>query len=881
MESPERLQTICKAALQSKGLEEYSKRLDDELYEVEAQGEFDYLLDLYDNNTKFANNENNLFIAYLLDIVTDWNPEEGFDYVQGEFPDVDIDYLPEVRDYLKNQWAAEKYGQENICSIGTYGTLGIKSAMLDMAKIYGYEKSDIQAITVKMEDKDDDGNLLEWDKALELYPDFKKYCDEHQEVAESAKMLLDRNRSGGVHAGGLIVANCPISDFVPLEVRSVKKDNPKGHIVSAWSEGQSTQDLQPVGLIKFDLLVVNGLKQYGMGAKLVKERYGLSGICCHEGGMDWSDTSYLNDPKALAMANDADLKGIFQFDSDVLRKMVKAGGVTSFDDLPAYSSLNRPGPLNMKMDQTFCERKQGAAYNIHPLMKPILGGSYGVMIYQEQVMKMLNVVGGIPLIHCEKIRKAISKKKEDQFAKYKEQFIVNGQKKMGVSEDFMNDLWDQIEAFAAYGFNKSHAYAYAYISARQLWLKAHYPLEFFCAVLDCEKKQEKIKTYKIDAKKHGVEVCGVHINKSKESFVIDDDNKIYFGFGKIKGVGKEVAARIVEGQPYSSFSDFLNRWGTESKVIKPLIALGAFEEDYDNVTLYKFYEFFKDHQQKRRSRQKRNVTSMEKYQNDLEDILAKYLPNPDLFGELNQFDDEEIESRWKQIFGEMIVEEEYKYKGQIRTRNVSIYKKILGIVTKRDTSIRTFEEREKDDDERPPHIEQFNPNKYIIDKATEKLITNPKDAESEFYGFTWVHELEESPNYTGLTFEEFEARQVPKGPVEVKILKPPKMKTSRKGNVYWSMQVEDATNKEAWITIWEDDYERFADDFIKDSLVRIWVQPPFGGFNSYNLDSPKKHERARVLPANKADDHRVFVMEKKEDKKTPIKDENPHEFEII
>ena len=237
MESPERLQTICKAALQSKGLEEYSKRLDDELYEVEAQGEFDYLLDLYDNNTKFANNENNLFIAYLLDIVTDWNPEEGFDYVQGEFPDVDIDYLPEVRDYLKNQWAAEKYGQENICSIGTYGTLGIKSAMLDMAKIYGYEKSDIQAITVKMEDKDDDGNLLEWDKALELYPDFKKYCDEHQEVAESAKMLLDRNRSGGVHAGGLIVANCPISDFVPLEVRSVKKDNPKGHIVSAWSEG--------------------------------------------------------------------------------------------------------------------------------------------------------------------------------------------------------------------------------------------------------------------------------------------------------------------------------------------------------------------------------------------------------------------------------------------------------------------------------------------------------------------------------------------------------------------------------------------------------------------------------------------------------------------
>jgi len=376
----ERITKLCQEALEAKGLQKFSKRLEDELYEVEAQAEFEYLLGLYDNKTRFKNNENNLLIAYLLDIVPDWSPDEDFKFIQGEFPDIDIDYMPEVRDHLKKVWAAERYGQENICSIGTYGTLGIKSAMLDMAKIHGFDKQEIQAITVKMEDKDDEGKLLEWDKALEMYSDFKDYCDNHAEVAECAKMLIDRIRSGGVHAGGLIIANCPISDFVPLEVRSVKKENPKGVIVSAWSEGQATQDLQPVGLIKFDMLVVNGLKQYGIGAKLVKERHNLPGICHHEGGLDWSDISYLNDKKAIEMANKADLKAIFQFDSDGMRKMVKSGGVRCFDDIPAYSSLYRPGPLNMGMEKTFCERKQGReTYTIKPLMRPILGNTYGII----------------------------------------------------------------------------------------------------------------------------------------------------------------------------------------------------------------------------------------------------------------------------------------------------------------------------------------------------------------------------------------------------------------------------------------------------------------------------------------------------------------------
>lgn len=877
----ERLVDLCKSALESKGLQKYSKRLEDELYEVDAQAEYDYLLNLYETKTKFSDNENNMLIPYLLDIVPNWDSESDFVFIQGEFPDIDIDYLPEVRDYLKKVWAAERYGQENICSIGTYGTLGIKSAMLDMAKIHGLDKQEIQAITVKMEDKDDEGKLLEWDKALEMYPEFNEYCNQNPEVASTAKMLIDRNRSGGVHAGGLIIANCPISNFVPLEVRSVKKDQPKGVIVSAWSEGQATQDLQPVGLIKFDLLVVNGLKQYGMGAKLVKERHNLPGICCHEGQLDWSDISYLNDKKAIEMANKADLKAIFQFDSEGIRKVVKSGGIRCFDDIPAYSSLYRPGPLNMGMDKTFCERKQGReAYTIKPLMLPILGNTYGVMIYQEQVMQILNVVGDIPLIHCEKIRKAISKKKEKEFIKYKEQFIINGQKNLGVDEEFMIDLWNQIEAFAAYGFNKSHAYAYAYIASRQLWLKAHYPLEFYCAVLACEKDQSKIKDYKIDAAKHGVAIHGVHINKSKVEFSIQD-NEIYFGFNKIKGIGTDIAHKIVEGQPYTSFADFLNRFGTELKVVKPLIALGVFEEPYDRVTLYKFFEFFKENQKKRKDRQKRSLTSLDNYKNQLEDVLITYLPDMSRFDELNKFDDPEVEKKWEEIFGKMQVDEPHQYRGETRTRNVSIYKKILGIVKKRASSIKTFQDRESADDNNPLSIEEFGSASWVLEKSVEDLLLKMKDAESEFYGFTWVHELEESPNYTGLTFEEFESSQAPKGPVEVKVLKSAQMKTSKKGNQYWSMHVEDATGKQSWITIWEDDYERFADDLRKDNLLRIWVDTPWGGFNSYNLSSPKKHERARSLPKERADDHRVFVMAKKKQEVSESKDLKTIDFEIL
>jgi len=880
----DRLTQLCDEALKLKNIDDdiHRKRLTDELYEIHAQAEEEYFIGLYDKKVKFAENENNLLVAYLLDLVPSVDMQVSWAFVQGEFPDIDTDYHPDVRDYLKNTWAAERFGADNICSISTYGTLGIKSASLDMTKVHNVPKDEIQAITVKMQDKDNEGKPMEWDKALEMYPDFRAYCEANKDIAEAAKMLVDRNKSHGVHAGGLIISNQRISDFVPLEVRSTSKEDPKGIIVSAWTEGQATQDLQPVGLIKFDMLVVNGLNQYSLGAKLVKERYNLPSICALPGGKDWSDISYLNDPASIALADKADLIGIFQFDSEGMRKVVKNGGATCFDDLAAYSALYRPGPLNEKMDKTFCDRKRGTEkYTIHPLLRPILGPTYGVMIFQEQVMQILNVVGGIPLIHCEKIRKAISKKKEKDVAKYKEQFIVEGQIRLNVSEQFVVDLYNQVLAFAAYGFNASHSYAYAYISARQLFLKAHYPLEFFCAVLMCEKDETQVKEYKKDAVSHNVPVVGVHINKSKVNFSIGPDDKIYFGFSNIKGIGSDIAQRIVDGQPYASFADFLQRFGTDMKVLKPLISLGVFEEEYDRITLYKFYEFFKNTSKRRRESEGRFTASLEKYQQQLDELLMKHTHDPNDVPTMNRFE-EDCYKLWKTRFGEMEINEPYKYKGESRIRKVTVLNHLEKIVHKKDKSIRMQAEKQQDALDKPLDIHNFNPSFVKLEKEIEDLLKNTKSAlrkaESDYYGFQWVHELEESPVYAGYTIEKFDQSGQPVGTIEVKINKK-ENKTAKNGNQYWSLKVEDANGRNAVITVWSEDYERFAEEFCMGNLIRIQVKAPSNGFPSYTMHGPKKHERARLLPRNKEDDMRVYVLpqghEKIEMDKKHIEDFKP------
>lgn len=340
MDSKERLTQLCETAMaQWVGYsEECEKRLRQELKAVDDASDQDYFLDLHDRGVKIDKNENNLLIAKLLGIVQDFDGEKPPVYVYGDWPDVDVDYVKDVRNYLKDEWAPKTFGAENVCNIGSYNTFGIKSSLIDMAKVFGADRDEVLRVTTKLGTKDDDGKVLTWEAAMQLNKDLAEYCKKYPDIASAAKRMFNRIRSRGKHAGGLIVSRIPIADLVPLCTDS------DGNPVSAWTEGLHAQDLQPVGLVKYDVLGLTNLGQLAYCVKMIKERHGID-VMALPGQSNWSDTSYLNDKKSLELANQGKLRCVFQFDSAGMRELIKKGGVTSFDDLVAYTSVFRPGPL--------------------------------------------------------------------------------------------------------------------------------------------------------------------------------------------------------------------------------------------------------------------------------------------------------------------------------------------------------------------------------------------------------------------------------------------------------------------------------------------------------------------------------------------------------
>jgi len=1070
----EDLEALCVSSLKNKKLDNdpnFYKRLRWELEEIKAKNRSNYFLDLHKRKVFYPSNENNLLTCWLLGIVSsvDINKEPKCEY--GDYPDIDVDFIPVVREYLKNTWAPSTFGEEYVCNIGNYTTFGIKSALIDMARVHGESRDEILALTKNLDAKDDEGKAMTWDSAMKLNPDLKKYCDRYPEIAESAKKLLNRNRGMGVHAGGLIISNSPLPELVPLVKR---KDNPQA---SAWVEGLHGQDLQPVGLVKFDLLVISNLLQIAKCCELVKNRHNLKGICALEGQADWSDVkAWRNDSVALEMANSGDLKGIFQFDSETVRGMCQNGGVDRFEDLVAYTSLNRPGPLNMKMQERYIERKRGREdYSLHSLIEPILGDTYGVMIYQEQVMKILNVVGEIPLKDCELVRKAISKKKIDSFIKYKEMFVRNGQKNLGVNEKEVEDLWRAIEAFSEYGFNKSmhqdtyistpkglkkicdfqkgdivycidelgntvetevvnlhyhgilqgykvefddgykivctldhkfltqegqkplheiilnktsvlcekefggnyaeekrrwldvevqkevpqardvllpqqhrkndvrmvdhlsehapisntrglvsrkivrvvpvgerqmydlevsclthnfilpngvvtsnsHAVAYSYVSAYLLYLKSHYPHEFYTSILSCETLSDKIKEYKMEAKLHDVNVLPIEVNRSKVNFDLQGED-IYFGLSNVKGVGEAPAKRIVDLQPFSGFEDFLERFGTDANVLKPLIGLRCFNES-DPVTLWKFSECYKLFSKRNEDKKKRYIAALEKYEEEFKELFPeesirlsdikgdspfedpywiKYNADGDQFIEKRVECDKDDEGAYAKVVntpvtldcGLTIEKETVKYYKKVKVRrNWNRLVAFRSLWNKRNKSIERYKLISKDS----PTLATFDPSKHDIDGNLEEELSNLDFCENKYYGFSWIHPLENSPDYRGnLTFNNLKASEdVAVGAVEIKVLKATKTK-SKKGTEYYQIQAEDVTGQSNKIIVWLDDWERWSEELSPNNLLRIRLQPPSNGFATFTLESNSSGFRWKGVKKypDKKDDIRIVVL---------------------
>lgn len=815
MNEQDRLIKICISRLQELDLykDEYKKRLQLELQEIAAQNEQPYLLSLYDKKSQFPENENNLLVPFLLGLVKTFDISKEPKWNYGEFPDIDIDYLPDVRDYLKEQFAKEQFGEEHVCNISNYNTFGMRSALIDMARIFGKDRNEIIKITKTLAAKDDEGETMTWEKAVEVYDDLKEYADKNPEVADAARRLMHRNRSQGQHASGLIISSVPIHGFVPL-VRG-KEGSP----ASAWVEGLHGTDLGAVGLVKFDFLSLDGNMKIALAAKMagnIENCYTANQICkvatdnlykpiCALPGnpSSWSDTSYLDDKKALEMANRGDLKMIFQFDgSPGIRRLAEQGGVSSFDDLVAYTALFRPGPMKLGYHSKYCNRKRGKEkFEIHPLLANFMSSTYGVLTYQEQIMRLLNIVGNVPLKDCETVRKAISKKKVDKFKIYKEAFVENGQKLLGWTQEEMEHMWDQIEAFAGYGFNLSHAVAYTYISSRMLWLKCHYPKEFYAAVFTEVKAAgpedyAKLKDYKQEAEKHGCPIQPLDLNKSGAAFRIID-GKIYYGFAKIKGIGDEAAIRIEKKQPYTGLMDFLSRFGTEQKIVQALIGLDCFKEK-DHVTLYKFYKVYKDFEKKQNERRKR-------FENSKKNILEQIKENGD--------------SPYLQ--------------DKLRKTIANFDKKSQFIEV--------------------PKLDTLSPENVELDEEEFQIMNNQGIAEMSFYGFVWKYPLEKCEGYKGQTFEKFieEGQDVNYVETFVADIK----EVQGKKTTYYQATLEDAKGESNKVNIWQADYKQFKKELQKGNCVRFLLQAPKEPYPTYSLVSFPRGKKP-----NKDEDPRVKVL---------------------
>jgi len=933
MTNQERLVNLCASAFKSKGLDDkHLPRLKLELKEIKSKNEYDYFMSLYDQKARFSHNQHNLLVPYLLGIVSDIDLEREAAYTIGGLPDIDIDYIDEVRDYLKNDYAPDAFGRDKVCNIGSYSTYKMRSALLDVARVFGKEREEMLAISKTLPDKDEEGHKITWEKALEMDPILREFCEHNPEIYDVAKRLSEseygpRIKAMGKHAAGLIISSQKIDNIVPLVLDRA------GLITSAWPEGLNTQDLAPVGYVKFDLLSITNLKQIALICQLIKKRHNLESICALPGQKDWSDTSYLNDPKSLEMANRGDMVGTYQFDKWGIRKLAKDGGVTTFDDLVAYASLFRPGPLGTGLHEKYAKRKRGEEkYDLHPILDPILGKTYGVLCYQEQIMKIFEKVGGIPEKDTYDVVKAISKKNEKVFLKYKSEFIKEGgirlrrdckleactdvkgvvkrifkvdksleenlasvadytfyedvenpyPKAMGYvaglmklyypdkpfDRDFLHQevakaharhLFDGIEPFAGYAFNLSHAVAYTYITARGLYLKAHYPLEFYAGTLMLETKHEKIKEYKTEALIHGIPINGIDINKSNVRFDIGDDGEIYFGLANIKGIGDEVAEKIVEGQPYSSFEQFLDVFGTAADVLKPLISLRAFIDKEPEI-LYKFYEDYKVARKNRTDSARRYRANIEKYDIELKELLSGY-------DTLCTWDETNLEI-WENLFNKDEIQEvictkpgpNYNQPMQVKFNR---WKSLKKLYNKRKKSVDEFQRKEQDAVDRPFTLDKFNLDlcEVHIPEALQKLFNSKEEAQIKFLGFIWDHPLEKSPQYTGKTFAQFREQmdeyKVDNGPVEVMVIGYKKQDWKNGKGFSYKLQVEDANGEKAMVTVWPDDWDRFEEEFTTCRLLRLCVQPPtkFG----FTLDSPPKWKR-HTLP-DKDKDYRVVKLD--------------------
>jgi len=526
------------------------------------------------NNIAIHNSAAGSLVAYTLGI-TDVDPlqhglifERFLNPDRISMPDIDVDFCMENRgkiiDYVKN-----KYGEESVAQIITYNFMKSKMVLRDVARVLGFSYSEADRIAKMILPGPIQGSTLTIEENLEANPEFRKLYETDQRIKELidlAKKLEGMARHTGIHAAGVVIAPGPLDEYVPVYV---DKDGTK-----ATQFDMNT--LEMLGLVKMDFLGLKTLTELDYMKKLVKERHG-------------KDIDFLklpiDDKNVYKLLQSGKTTGVFQLESKGMQNLLTRLKPNKFDEIIAILALFRPGPLMSGMVDDFIDRKHGRKPVEYPFeeVREILEETYGLVVYQEQIMFIANILSGFSMAEADTLRKAIGKKKADVMAKMKDRFI-SGAVERGFDKQKVQKLWDDIEKFASYSFNKSHSTAYAYLTYWTAYIKTYYPEEFFAVKLSTEGNDDKFLNLLLDMEDFGIQLLPPDVNRSKAQFSIEEKGKIRFGLSRIKNVGDQSAKDIVlERERNGEFKDIfdiaerLDSKKLNKRVLEALIKAGAFD----------------------------------------------------------------------------------------------------------------------------------------------------------------------------------------------------------------------------------------------------------------------------------------------------------------
>ena len=561
---------------------QYIERLEMELSVIDEMGFNDYFLIVWDV-MKYARDHQIVtacrgsaagsLVSYCLQI-TNVDPieygllfERFLNKERYTMPDIDMD-IPDNRREELLQYVHDKYGYHRVAQIATFGTLAAKMALRDVSRVFGLKQSEANnwATTIP--------NVLKitLDSAYDQSGKLRELVSQSEKnklLFETARKIEGLPRHVSTHAAGVVISDQVLTNFLPLQTGS------NGIPLTQLAMGE----VEEIGLLKMDFLGLRNLSIIGNTLDSIEY--------LHHETLDL-DQIPLDDEETLEMFRQGSTVGIFQFESEGIKKVLRKLGPSSIEDIASVNALYRPGP--MENIDLFVARKKGKEAIVYPHdnLKEILGYTYGVIVYQEQIMQIASKMAGFSLGQADILRRAISKKKKEVIDEERGHF-VKGSVAQGYSIETAEEVYRYIEKFANYGFNRSHAVVYSVLAYQMAYLKAHYPESFFSALLHSVKNNPaKIKEYMAEAKKYNVQILPPDINKSEYSFK-HYKGKILFGLSSVKGIRKDFIQHILlirkEDGNFSSLENFLIRingkWLKESNIL-PLIYIGAFDSIYSN-----------------------------------------------------------------------------------------------------------------------------------------------------------------------------------------------------------------------------------------------------------------------------------------------------------